>query len=242
MNSPRGSQTSRQPKAGALPPRAPASAPPKPPPSSAPPLHGSAAPLVASIAQASAAPLVARSKLKLRDSSELNAWEAGDLAAGMSVVIIEQLTLPDGTHRARVAAAVPPGEVLGWVSTIAKSDGKKTLVPASHPEAVQAIKSSEAGVARQRAKELAASRESTVNLFIARSKLKVRAGSALESDAQGEVPAGTKVYVTERWQLADGTRRALISRSGEEGTTATLGWVSCVAKDGRDTLIAEFRR
>jgi len=157
------------------------------------------------------------------------------------VVVVETRTLPDGTQRARIAAEGAGGQVLGWVSKYGKTDHKETLVGANHPDAKSAIQSVEAARRRARAKELVMTRESTTNLFIVRSKLKVRKGAALESSEAGEVVAGMKVYVGERTTLADGTRRALITLADDQHS-APLGWVSCTSKDGRDTLIAEFRR
>ena len=51
----------------------------------------------------------------------------------------------------------------------------------------------------------------------------------------GELPAGTQVRVVERSELADGTRRARLGREGGDGSS--LGWVTCVGRDGEDNLL-----
>ena len=63
----------------------------------------------------------------------------------------------------------------------------------------------------------------------------------MSSAEQGELPPGARLYVVgDRVTLPDGTKRALVTLCGDDEQTPA-GWVSCVAKDGRETLIAEFK-
>lgn len=70
-------------------------------------------------------------------------------------------------------------------------------------------------------------------LFAANCKLKLRVGAELDTDDAGSLPAGVRVLIVERVELDNGTQRALVQREGEAKPS---GWVSCLAKDGRDTL------
>ena len=80
--------------------------------------------------------LVTRSKLKMREGSNLDSREAGDMPAGFTVLVIERCELPDGTQRACVAA---DGESVprGWVSAV--RDGVENLLPPDDPAAVALV-------------------------------------------------------------------------------------------------------
>ena len=80
----------------------------------------------------------------------------------------------------------------------------------------------------------ASPRRSTAgDVFASVGKLKMRAACELDSDEAGSLAPGTRVVILERSELSDGTKRA---RVGKESNGVPLGWVSCVAKDGRDNL------
>jgi len=85
------------------------------------------------------------------------------------------------------------------------------------------------------ARAISALTKDTQELFIASSKLKMRAGCELDSNEAGTLPAGSKVSIIGHGQLSDGTKRAQVAR---EGDAIPLGWVSCHAKDGRENLVA----
>ena len=68
-----------------------------------------------------------RSKLKLRETCELDSAEAGELPASAIVSVLEQATMPDGTRRARVAK-YGSSEPLGWISCSGK-DELRNLIP-----------------------------------------------------------------------------------------------------------------
>ena len=75
---------------------------------------------------------VVRSKRKLRACKELESSEAGELAQGMLVSVVEKATLPDGIARARVAMVGPSStsaEPVGWVSWLDRLDGCDALTP-----------------------------------------------------------------------------------------------------------------
>ena len=74
-----------------------------------------------------------------------------------------------------------------------------------------------------------------VESYVVRCKLKMRKSSELDSDEAGELPTSSIVSILEQKELEDGTQRAQI---GWCGSTAPLGWVSCLSKDGRNNLIA----
>lgn len=77
------------------------------------------------------------------------------------------------------------------------------------------------------------------HLYTTRVKLKMRVGSDLDSDPRGELPADSRVIVRERRTLPDGTRRAeVVEKVAEGAPAARVGWISCVGKDGRDTISA----
>jgi len=72
-------------------------------------------------------------------------------------------------------------------------------------------------------------------VLVATGKLKMRSGRELDSDEAGSLAPKTRVIVIERSELEDGTRRARVAR---EADGVPLGWVSSVAKDGRENLEA----
>ena len=170
-----------------------------------------------------------RSKLKMRLSSELDSAEAGDLAVGTCVLVLETRTLDDGTPRAQVADATDPCKPLGWVSTIAKSDGHATLLrpddlvaPMTRSRgAMASAKPFRAKLGRYSPPPVAAH---GLGMHISRAKLKVRADAALHSEPAGEVAPNTRIFVHERQELADGTLRALVSANAPGASL--LGWVS----------------
>ena len=55
------------------------------------------------------------------------------------------------------------------------------------------------------------------------------------SPPAGEMPANACVHVREWRTLPHGTRRAHVCEVGSSPEKS--GWLSCVAKDGRDTLL-----
>ena len=74
----------------------------------------------------------------------------------------------------------------------------------------------------------------TVEIFVVRTKLKMRGGCELDSEEAGDVRGGTRVKIIERGQLSDGTLRG---RLASESDSTTLGWVSILAKDGQANLV-----
>ena len=71
--------------------------------------------------------------------------------------------------------------------------------------------------------------------YTTRTKLKMRAEANMRSAPAGEMPANTHVHVLEWCTLPDGTRRAHVSEVSPSAERS--GWLSCVAKDGRKTLV-----
>ena len=71
--------------------------------------------------------------------------------------------------------------------------------------------------------------------YTVRVTLKMRAEADMTSAPAGEMPANTCVYVREWHTLPNGTRRAHVCEVGSSPEKS--GWLSCVAKDGRDTLL-----
>jgi hypothetical protein len=87
-----------------------------------------------------------RVKLKVRSGIELHSSGNGELRAGEVVEVLERSSLPDGTQRARRVQRIGSGargprggggdqppdsnrsDLIGWVSLIAKGDGKPSLV------------------------------------------------------------------------------------------------------------------
>ena len=65
--------------------------------------------------------------------------------------------------------------------------------------------------------------------------LKMRAEADMNSDVVGEMPANSCVTVREWCVLPDGTRRAHVCEVGS--SPEKTGWLSCVAKDGAETLL-----
>ena len=66
-----------------------------------------------------------------------------------------------------------------------------------------------------------------------RTKLKIRSTPELSSTDIGDIAPGSCVRVTDSRELEDGTRRVCIAYEGK----APLGWVSCIGKESRHTLI-----
>ena len=75
--------------------------------------------------------------------------------------------------------------------------------------------------------------------LVARSNLKMRSGSEMDSAEAGSLYGGTRVRIVEERELPDGTRRVRVAADGGEGELAAdpLGWVSLVAKNGNDNLV-----
>ena len=71
--------------------------------------------------------------------------------------------------------------------------------------------------------------------YVTRTTLKMRAEANMRSAPAGEMPANTHVRVSEWCTLPDGTRRAHVCEVGSSAEKS--GWLSCVAKDGRNTLV-----
>lgn len=78
------------------------------------------------------------------------------------------------------------------------------------------------------------SSEGVGQIFITRVTLKMRKECGMTSAKAGEVPDNTLVQLRESRTLPDGTRRAKVIEVGSSPERS--GWVSCVAKDGRETL------
>ena len=81
-----------------------------------------------------------------------------------------------------------------------------------------------------------------------RVRLKVRQGFEMSSDLLGELPVNTFVRIVETRTLSDGARRARVAVVSDEGAkradknaggTELDGWVSCVGKDGHETMLVE---
>ena len=71
--------------------------------------------------------------------------------------------------------------------------------------------------------------------YVTRITLKMRADADMKSAPAGEMPANTHVHVREWRALPDGTRRANVCQVGSSPEKS--GWLSCVAKDGAETLV-----
>ena len=184
---------------------------------------------------------IARNKLKMRAGCDLDSAEAGDLPASSQVFILEQLELADGTRRALVKGHF--SETLGWVSCVNKQDGGDNLVPITDPLAsailVKAATPSEKRMSPAPVRDrVGLPGESTA--FVARKDLKCRVACELDSAETGSLTQGTKVAVIERREIVGGTRRALVG-PWPEGDPP-LGWVTCAGKDGRELLIADWRK
>lgn len=109
----------------------------------------------------------------------------------------------------------------------------------SAADAEEGADSSPAGTAGKRAAVpagavLKSTGFAVAGVVVARIALKVRAQSSLKSVEVGELPAGSRVLVTDQRQLEDGTWRMSIAHEGK----APFGWISYYAKDKRETLIA----
>ena len=70
--------------------------------------------------------------------------------------------------------------------------------------------------------------------YTTRITLKMRADADMKSDPAGEMPANSHVTVREWRALPNGTRRALVCEV--KSSPEKSGWLSCVAKDGAETL------
>ena len=73
-----------------------------------------------------------------------------------------------------------------------------------------------------------------MEVLMARTRLKMRKSFALDSEHASDLAAGTKVHVLQRQKLADGTIRAQVALRGQK---EPAGWVSWLAKDGRENLV-----
>ena len=82
--------------------------------------------------------------------------------------------------------------------------------------------------------------EEVEQTYITRITLKMRAEADMKSDPAGEMPANSHVTVREWRTLPDGTRRAHVCEVGS--SPEKLGWLSCVAKDGAETLLPTTAR
>ncbi len=87
--------------------------------------------------------LVSKTKLKLRESYDLDSIECGELKMGTLVRILERHTLGDGTRRAHVGALLDnnpaskaPSQPLGWVTSVQKVGGAETLIERDDPVAI----------------------------------------------------------------------------------------------------------
>ena len=78
------------------------------------------------------------------------------------------------------------------------------------------------------------SSEGVGQIFITRVTLKMRKECEMTSAKAGEIPGDTLVQLREWRTLPDGTRRAKVCEVGSSPERS--GWVSCVAKDGHETL------
>ena len=74
-------------------------------------------------------------------------------------------------------------------------------------------------------------------LFIVRTKLKLRESRYLDSKEVGHVQDSTFVCVLDRANLPDGTSRAHIAMVNINGKSTPLGWASCYGKDQRANLL-----
>ena len=206
---------------------------------------------------------VVRSKLKMREHSEKDSLEAGELKPGTKVLVLERDVLPDGTQRACVADArdADGGSpiALGWITTL-RQDGSENLVPMDDPIVHSIIAS--AGAAARATGRISPSRDggspgrerspgrgdkspsrdragTDSQVFVVGKLLKVREKPELESSEAGVVEKEALVRVLDRRELADGTRRAKIAMHNAEMTP--IGWVSLEGKDGKENLIVEWR-
>ena len=98
-----------------------------------------------------------------------------------------------------------------------------------------------ASVAIAKAAEATQARTSILNegvmtqTYTTRVTLKMRADADIKSDPAGEMSGNSCVTVREWRVLADGTRRAHVCEVGSSPEKS--GWLSCVAKDGAETLL-----
>ena len=77
--------------------------------------------------------------------------------------------------------------------------------------------------------------EHVVEQTYTRVTLKMCKEADMKSAPAGEMPANTHVHVREWHALPDGTRRAHVCEVGSSPEKS--GWISCVAKDRRETLV-----
>jgi len=171
---------------------------------------------------------------------ELDSKETGDLPPGTRVRLLSSTILPDGTQRAHLGdfTSLTP---LGWVSRTSKSDGKDNLLCADNPAFAAAVEAAATAPTPSRLKpssSAASVPRPESNLFVARNKLKLRTGSALDSPEAGELAMGTRVLLMEKAELPCKTRRARV----EDTASEPLGWISLVGRDGQNNLVAEWRR
>ena len=82
---------------------------------------------------------------------------------------------------------------------------------------------------------LAPKPEHAEQTYVTRITLKMRVEADMKSAPAGQMLANTHVHVRERCTLADGTRRAHVFEVGS--SLEKSGWLSCVGKDGAETLL-----
>jgi hypothetical protein len=201
--------------------------------------------------------LVTRLKLKMRIGCELDSDEArSDVPAGCLVRVLERRELSDGTKRVLIVHGTAAHELRGWVTSVGK-DGGSTLIERDDPLAMALIAASptrfhELATVRSPGRDRAGTDS---QIFVVRNPLKVRANAEMDSGEVGTLPMGERVWVLDRCELADGTRRAQLGAHDEplssprikdqhrEARSAQpIGWVTLLGKDGRDNLIVEWRK
>ena len=82
--------------------------------------------------------------------------------------------------------------------------------------------------------------EDVEQTYITRITLKMRAEADMKSAPAGEMPANAHVHVREWRTLPEGTRRAHVCEVGSSPEKS--GWLSCVSKDGAETLLPTTAR
>jgi hypothetical protein len=120
-------------------------------------------------------------------------------------------------------------------ATPAPPPSRRSIATSGGGESRQATAAALAAVAAAAAAEERAAEAVAKGLVVARSKLKLRQGAALDTTEAGDLPAGATVKVVDTTALTDGTKRVCVCTHGER---VPRGWVTAIdRKDGADNLL-----
>lgn len=85
---------------------------------------------------------ISRKKLKVKDSSDLDSADVGELPVGTRVRVLERASLADGTIRAKISLDSADLKPMGWVSALSQGSSCATLLE---------VRAQKDGIAAQRA-------------------------------------------------------------------------------------------